>query len=190
MSVRFIVLFGPPAVGKMAIGREIEKATGFRLFHNHMAIEPVLPFFRFGSPPFGRLVEMFRTGLVEEVADSDLPGLIFTFVWNLDDPNDAAHLERLCKPFVQRGDEVAMVELRADLAQRLIRNRGADRLAEKASKRDLAASERNLLDLERYRLNTDGTIPLPYPLLCVDSTHLSARETADEVIASLGLERT
>ena len=41
----FIVIFGPPAVGKMAVGKEIQEATGIRLFHNHMAIEPVLNFF-------------------------------------------------------------------------------------------------------------------------------------------------
>ena len=48
LTMQFIVIFGPPAVGKMAVGLEIEAATGIRLFHNHMTIEPVLRFFPFG----------------------------------------------------------------------------------------------------------------------------------------------
>lgn len=75
-----IVIFGPPAVGKMTIGRIIQQKTGIRLFHNHMAIEPVLNFFEFGSAPFQRLVDEFRIRLFEEVAESDLPGMSFTYV--------------------------------------------------------------------------------------------------------------
>ena len=48
--MKFVLLFGPPAVGKMSVGRELEKITGLRLFHNHMTIELVVPFFDFGLP--------------------------------------------------------------------------------------------------------------------------------------------
>ncbi len=185
----FIVIFGPPAVGKMAVGREIETATGVRLFHNHMAIEPVLRFFPFGSEPFVRLVDGFRRQLFEEVVNSDLPGLTFTFVWNLDDPKDTSFLERTCHLFSQRGYSVAFVELRASLDERLIRNRAADRLSEKPSKRDLEWSQRNLLDLENYRLNSDGLIPLAYPHLLIDNTTSPAKAVADRVIEHLNLSR-
>ena len=187
--MQFIVIFGPPAVGKMAVGREIEAATGLRLFHNHMAIEPVLAFFPFGSPSFMRLVDGFRQRLFEEVAASDLPGLIFTFVWNLDESGDAEFLDSACRLFQQRGHRVAFVELKAGLAERLLRNRMVDRLDAKPSKRNVQASEQNLLDLERYRLNTDGAIPLNYPHISIDNTALSARAAADRVIAQLDLAR-
>ncbi len=188
-NAQFIVIFGPPAVGKMAVGKEIEAATGLGLFHNHMAIEPVLRFFPFGSEPFGRLVDGFRRRFFEEVADSDLPGMMFTFVWNLDDPNDTSFLERTCGMFRQRGHNVAFVELKASLDERLIRNRAADRLSEKPSKRNLEVSQRNLLDLERYRLNTDGLIPLAYPHILIDNTTLPAKLVADRVIEHLNLLR-
>jgi len=187
--MQFIVIFGPPAVGKMAVGREIEKASGVRLFHNHMTIDPVLAFFPFGSEPFMRLVGEFRNRIFQEVANSDLPGMSFTFVWNLDDPNDTAFLEHTCRLFSQRGHDVAFVELTTTLEERLVRNRGADRLDEKRSKRDLEASQRNLLDLERYRLNTDGAIALSYPHLLIDNTSVSAKAVADRVIEWLGLPR-
>ena len=123
-------LVGPPAAGKMTVGQEIAARTGIRLFHNHMTIELVLQFFEFGSPPFGRLVEEFRQRLMAEVAGSDLPGVIFTFVWAFDLPSELA-LERYAHPFRQRGGRVLFVELQADQAERLLRNESATRLAKK-----------------------------------------------------------
>ena len=43
--MKFVVIFGPPAVGKMTVGQELAKLTGLKLFHNHMTIELVLNFF-------------------------------------------------------------------------------------------------------------------------------------------------
>ena len=190
MTKRFIVIFGPPAVGKMAVGAELERLTGLRLFHNHMSIEPVLRFFPFGSPPFVRLVDEFRRRIFEEVAASDLPGLAFTFVWNLDGEGDRRFLEAACALFAARGAEIAFVELKADLATRLARNRSPERLDEKRSKRDIARSEETLRMLERYRMNTDGAFPLPYRHLPFDNTNRSAREIAEAIAEQLGMERT
>ncbi|WP_198153800.1 hypothetical protein [Catenuloplanes japonicus] len=172
----------------MTVGEEIAARTGLRLFHNHLAIEPVLRFFPFGSAPFGRLVDGFRTALIEEVAASDLPGLIFTYVWAFDQPADERAVHRFAAPFRQRGGRVVFVELTASQEERLRRNEGASRLAEKASKRDLAASRQNLLDLDRdYRLSSDGRFDGRDDHLCIDNTHLSPAEVADAVIARFGL---
>jgi len=186
-DVRFLVIFGPPAVGKTTVGKLIEGASGIRLFHNHMSIEPVLKFFPFGSPPFRRLVDGFRQRVFEEVAQSDLPGLCFTFVWDLDSDGDRTFLEEACAPFLKRGADVAFIELRADLAERLRRNRTSERLAEKPSKRDVAASETNLLALEGRRLNSDGAIPLAHRHLVIETDHRSAEETAEIVLSFIGL---
>jgi len=99
-TLLFVV--GPPAVGKMTVGREISKRTGLRLFHHHLSAELVLPFFDFGSPAFDRLVDRFRRHLIEEVAASDLPGLIFTYIWAYDLPGEQKTLERYAHPFQRR----------------------------------------------------------------------------------------
>ena len=67
---------GPPAVGKMTVGTAIAQRTGLRVFHNHQTIDLVLRFFPFGTPSFQRLIVEFRRRILEEVAASDLPGLI------------------------------------------------------------------------------------------------------------------
>ena len=92
-----VFIVGPPAVGKMTVGHELAQRTGLRLFHNHHTIDLVLPFFEFGTPPFSRLVGEFRRRIFEEVAASELPGLIFTYVWAFDDPRDAAAVEEYAR---------------------------------------------------------------------------------------------
>ncbi|MED3553043.1 hypothetical protein P4449_21750 [Cytobacillus praedii] len=37
--MKFVLIFGPQAVGKMTVGQELEKITELKLFHNHMTIE-------------------------------------------------------------------------------------------------------------------------------------------------------
>ena len=101
-----VVIFGPPAVGKMTVGMELERLTGLRLFHNHMTIDPVLQFFPYDSAAFSKLVGEFRRRIFEEVAASDLPGLIFTYVWALNDPRDKAHVDGLTRVFADGGSEI------------------------------------------------------------------------------------
>ena len=148
-----LVLFvvGPPAVGKMSVAQAIAERTGLRLFHNHISIELALRYFDYGTPAFHRISGSIRRQIVEEVAASDLPGLLFTYVWAFDLAEDRETVEEYARPFRERGGRVLFLELEASQAERLRRNVGASRLAEKPSKRDLEASERNLLELDaRY----------------------------------------
>jgi hypothetical protein len=174
----------------MTVGEQIAARTGLRLFHNHLAIEPVLRFFTFGSPPFGRLVDRFRYDLIEEVAASDLPGLIFTYVWAFDLPEDEHALLRFAQPFHRRNGRVLFLELQATQQERLRRNEGASRLAEKPSKRDLAASRHNLLDMDRqHQLTSGGRFDDRPDYLRLDNTDLLPELVATTAITHFRLAR-
>jgi hypothetical protein len=188
--MQLVVLFGPPAVGKMTVGYEIEARTGLRLFHNHLTVDLALRYFEFGTPPFRRLVREFRRRIFEEVAASDLPGLVFTYVWALDDPADRAYVEEVAALFESRGAPVRFVELAASQAERLRRNETPLRLAEKRPKRDLVRSRAFLLEADqRYQLNSAGDFPFPDRHFRLDTTGLAADEAAERIIAALGLPR-
>lgn len=58
--MKFLIIVGPHAVGKMTVGQELEKITGLKLFHNHMTIELVSPFFSYGTETGKKLVHSFR----------------------------------------------------------------------------------------------------------------------------------
>lgn len=188
MTGTLLFVVGPPAVGKMTVGAEIAARTGLRLFHNHITIEPVLRFFPYDSPPGARLVDRFRRDLLEEVAASDLPGLVFTFVWAFDLAEDEQAVQRYAEPFRRRGGRVLFLELQASQAERLRRNEGASRLAEKPSKRDLAWSRRNLLELDgQYQLDSEGRFASRPDYLRLDNTHLDPADVAETAITHFGL---
>jgi hypothetical protein len=179
--MKLVILFGPPAVGKMTIGQELAKATGFKLFHNHMTIELVLNFFEFGTKEFSRLNSLFRNEIFNAVAASKHPGLIFTYVWALNDLRDKAYIDGVATTFLDGGAMVYYVELYADLPIRLKRNKARTRLEQKPSKRDLATSEARLLRHDKdYELNTSEQRPFFHKdnFLKIDNTKLAAIEVA------------
>jgi hypothetical protein len=139
-----VIITGPPAVGKMTVGLELEKLTGLRLFHNHMSIDLAAKFFEPEEPGFGRIIGTIRRVVMEEVAASRLWGMIFTYVWNFNDPRDAAVIYRCAELFAAHGRQTYYVELVADQAERERRNVSALRLAHKPSKRDTEASQAQL----------------------------------------------
>lgn len=192
--MHFVLIFGPPAAGKMTVGHELAKRTGFKLFHNHMTVEPVLDIFEFGSPPFNRLVDEFRRRVLEEAVAADLPGLVFTFVWGLELAHDLEVVASYVKIVDDGGGTVHFVELYADRTERLARNGTAFRLEQKRSKRDLEFSRENLLSLDEQFVMNTGTVPTPAealwedrPYLRLDNTHLPAPDAAEAIMAAFGL---
>lgn len=186
-----LVIFGPPAVGKMTVGRAVAAASDFRLFHNHLTIEPLLEVFDHGTPAFNRLNDEFRVRVLEEAAASDTH-LVFTFLWPLDDAEDLVTVERYLAPYVEAGKQVAFVELVAPLGVRLERNVTEHRLAAKASKRDLAWSEGNVRESEQHVMNTGpGRRTLAedlldrHRLLRLDNSALAPEAAAAEILTWL-----
>ena len=187
--MNLIIICGPPASGKMTVGQELAKKTGYKLFHNHMSLELVNQFFDFGTPNFSRLDRNIRFDIFKEIADSDIEGLIFTIVWAFSEKEDEAYIDEIIEVFSQREPKVCLVELACELSERLIRNKHENRLAHKASKRDVAFSEKVLLDSEaRYRMNSiEGELP-GKSLLKIDNTQLSAEAVADRIQIHYQLE--
>lgn len=186
-----LVLFGPPAVGKMTVGRAITALSDFRLFHNHHTIEPLHEIFGQDTAAFATLNAEFRRRVIEEAAASDLR-LVHTTVWNLAGERDAAYIRGLVSPYADRGLSVRFVELRADLAARLDRNAGDDRLAAKPSKRNLVRSEEHIRAREvAFTMNTSPGVVLPgldvlaaFSHLVLDTTRLTPAVAAARILAN------
>jgi hypothetical protein len=179
-----MVIFGPPAVGKMTVGRAVCDGTDFRLFLNHHTIEPLAEIFGMGTRPFRTLTGEFRRRVVEEAAASDIR-LALTLVWNLGGVEDARWVSALVAPYADRGRPVSFVELVADLPTRLARNRGADRLLAKPSKRDLAWSDGHLHERESsWAMNTDPMVPMAADAVLAAHRHLRLDNSAPDPLAA------
>lgn len=176
--MKLVLLFGPQAVGKMTVGQELEKVTNLKLFHNHMTIELLQPFFGF-SEEMWRLSNLMREEIFEAFSKSDNYGMIFTFMWAFSEQEDWKWVEKLTNIFESKGGEVYFVELESDLEERLKRNKTPNRLKHKPSKRNIKDSEKRLLaSLDRLRLNSNEGEINKENYLKINNTHLSAEEVA------------
>jgi AAA domain len=78
-GLRLIFIYGLPGTGKLTVARELAALTGFKLFHNHLAVDLLLSVFEFGTAPFVELREQIWLSVFEQAGGAQLPGLIFTF---------------------------------------------------------------------------------------------------------------
>ena len=183
--MKLIVIFGAGAVGKMTVGQELAKATGLRLFHNHLDLELLVEVFGgFGNIPKG-LGTRIRRIVFEEFARSNQYGLIFTFVWALDHQSEWDYLDSTVDIFRKENAEIYYVELVATQEVRLIRNATENRQQHKATKRDVEASKARLIHEDaNYRLvSNDGEIPFEN-YIKIDNSNL-----APDVVAHMIKDR-
>ncbi len=180
MHMKLVMLFGDSAVGKMTVGQELAKKTGLRLFYNHMTIEPIFDVFGyFNSKALARIREV----IFEEFSDTELEGMIFTFMWDFDQREDWDYVQHISDIFTSKGADVYYVELDAPLEVRLERNETENRLKYKPSKRNLKQSRARLLgEYERYRcVSNEGEIPYEN-FLRILNADLPASAAADRII--------
>ena len=184
--MKFVLIIGSGAVGKMTVGQALMKKTGLRLFHNHMTIEPTIEIFGAYN---GNVVQRLRQVIFEEFVKSDNEGMIFTFMWAFDMQEDWDYVNWLVKLFEERDGECYFVELVAPQELRLERNKTENRLANKASKRDLEISEQRLLGIEEHhRLESyEGEIPFEN-YMKIDNSNLTPEEVADIIIEKFRFE--
>jgi hypothetical protein len=171
--LKFVLIFGDAAAGKMTVGQELVKITDLRLLHNHMLRDPVRDIF--GDPRRLDIIERLRTIIFEEFVATDNYGLIFTFMWQFENKYDWERVERMTKIF--KNADIYYVELHASLEVRLQRSSTENRLNHKPSWRDKKKSE-NFLRNHGFRcISNDGEITFEN-YIKIDNSHLSPNETA------------
>lgn len=117
--MNLIFIYGPPGVGKLTVAKELARAIGYKVFHNHVSIGCAETVFEFGTRPFGNVVGKIRMAVLEEAASEGV-SLIFTFVYAC--PGDTPFVERVCAAVESRGGRVCLVHVvceREELERRL-----------------------------------------------------------------------
>lgn len=187
--MNFIIIAGPPAVGKMTVGQELSKQLGYPLFHNHHSIELSLDLFAWGTPEFKAINSGIRELVFKTVSSSkDVAGFIFTLVIAFDYEVDVQEVKDLFAQFRQEGWRPLLVELYAPLETRLERNTTPNRLAHKPSKRKFELSQKNLLKMEeKYALNSGADVFPEIEKLRIDNTQMSAEAVAKQIIQAFDL---
>ena len=178
-SMKFIIITGPQAVGKMTVGQELVKITNLKLLHNHMTIEVLTKIFDYSRDSFRKLNEEFRIQIFKEFAKSNEEGIIFTTTWDFDDKEEWDRIYKYIQIFKENNAQIYIIELEADLEERLKRNKSENRLKNKESKRNLEWSEKDLLkSVEKYRFNSKENEIKEENYLRINNTNMSAKTVA------------
>ena len=174
--MKLVLIVGDSAVGKMTVGQELQRITGLRLFHNHMTIEPVLEIFNDFNVD---VILKLRYLIFEEFVKTDNEGMIYTCMWDYDAQEDWDIMNKILGIF--EGAQIYCVELTAPLEVRLQRNATENRLRNKASKRDIEASNARLINYASRRfISRDGEIPIQN-FIRIDNSNLDADKVAQMI---------
>ena len=174
--MNLVILYGPPAVGKLTVGQQLAHLSGYRLFHNHLTIEVARAIFDYETPEFFGLCDILRLETIAAAVRSGLPGMILTFCLATD--GDQQFLERCATIVQENGGRALFVQLQAP--QSVLEERVSAPSRKAYSK--LTSVETLRLLLARY----DFTRPvLRFPTLGLDTSILTPAESAVAIMHSL-----
>lgn len=103
-----IFLYGPPAVGKLTVAKELAKITSYKLFHNHLTVDLVSSLYEWGSPKYWEYLRSIREQLLANLAKDNVD-IIFTYVYAAGEDEEV--MERMFKKVEENGGEVLLVQL-------------------------------------------------------------------------------
>jgi hypothetical protein len=175
--VHAVLLYGPPGVGKLTVGRELAELTGFRLFHNHLTVDVVEALFSRGTESWRRLLGEIRTLMVAEAARAGVD-LVMTFALGSGEEAARAYVEAI----ESNGGRAHLVRLVC--AEEVLLGRIGNRDREGLGKLTDPVKLRELL----------GTSHRPRALgfgesLTIDTTEMGPAEAAGRVAEHYGLAR-
>ncbi len=167
-----------PATGKLTVAEVLAERTGYKLFHNHLAVDLLLSVFEFGSEPFVALREEIWLSVFDAACSSDLPGLIFTFA-----PEATVRptfVPDALQSVSRAGGTVDFVELICPLAE-------LKRRLESPSRREHG----KLASVALFeQLHADGifhVLRMPEPRLTIDTSACTPAQAAARIVEQLGL---
>jgi hypothetical protein len=179
--MKLLFIYGLPATGKLSVAKELAAMTGFKLFHNHLVIDALLPVFEFGSRPFIELREEFWLSTFRQACRHRLPGLVFTFA---PEPTVRAEFVQNATQVVEvEGGEIIFVQLTCPLPELKARLANPSRIG-----------YGKLTSIPLFeQLYADGIFDcshMPVPRVTLDTSLYSPAESARRIARALGLNIT
>ncbi len=107
--MQLIVIYGPPATGKLTVAQELSKITGYGIFHNHLTWDIISPFVKFGSEEQYGLNTKLRCDIIQEISRIGAKGMIFTFCYA--PPVDNKFIKQIMEIIKKEKGEILFVHL-------------------------------------------------------------------------------
>ena len=177
--MNLVFLYGPPATGKFTVAKELEKQTGYKLFHNHLTLDlarNILPEF---DERLFELTRKLRLDVFEAAAKYD-KNLIFTYVYTGQElEND--FINATIKLIRKYGSNVYFVQFTAPLGVIL------SRVSQESRKQFRKLVDEQELKMQMQQYDIDMSIPVD-GILKIDTSVLLPTESAQKIIDTFNLQ--
>jgi shikimate kinase len=175
--MKLLVIYGPPAAGKLTVAKEVAKRTGYKLFHNHLTVdlyEMVMPF---DTNDFWDRVRNLRLEIFGLAAKYDV-NLIFTVCY--EHPEDAGLIDMIVKTVEDQKQEVCFVHLacqKDELLNRVV-----------SESRKQYGKLKDPVIMKEETTNKDFYTQIEHQnSISIDNTHKSPEEVAELIIKKFKL---
>jgi shikimate kinase len=177
--MELLFIYGPAAVGKLTVSRELAKLTGLRLFHNHLTVDAVMAVFDFGSKSFIKLREQIWLSVFKEAAQNDIS---FIFTFSPEGTVQTSFIQNTLDAIEQFGGKVRFIELTCPIDE-------LERRIENPSRAEFNKL-RSLESFRNIRQAGKHIYPkLPNSGLTIDTSKISPQEAAREIFELFSLEQ-
>jgi RNase adaptor protein for sRNA GlmZ degradation len=112
--MKLVIMYGPPAAGKLTVAKELAVITSARVFHNHHTIDLAREVMTKEQAAQTDVVMKLRQTIFEAAAEVDAD-LIFTVVYEYQ--VDDEYMQQLVEPVIKAGGQVCYVLLKPDKDQ-------------------------------------------------------------------------
>lgn len=169
--MNLIFIYGPPAVGKLTVTKELAKITGYKNFHNQLTLDAVMTVFEWGDKAGFDLIHKFRLDLMEAAAKHKIPGMIFTLVY--ESPGDNAFVRNVVRAVERHNGKVLFVQLKCD--ERTLLKRVSHASRKKFGKIRQASRLKRLLHRDMF-----SSVPYKNNLV-IDTARIPAKQAARKI---------
>lgn len=174
--MKLIIIYGPPASGKLTIANKVAEKTGYKLFHNHLTVDLLKSILQFGTKEFFEVNQKIKLAILEAAAKQGMDGVIYTFVY--DRTTDNPFVDKLKEIAKRQNISIKFLQIyceKQELLKRVI-----------AESRKQYKKVQSVEGLSRYLKSGDFLSPIDnVESIKVDSTILSVEETIELVLKSI-----
>ncbi|MFH0852974.1 MAG: AAA family ATPase [bacterium] len=180
--MKLVIIFGPPASGKLTVGKLLSKKTGFPLLHNHLTNNLLVNFFPYESKQFSGLNKRFRHEILKSMLQAKQTGLIMTFVWAFNQNSDKQFISKIIittRQFSSRPYLVELTCLKSTLLQR-VNNSSRNKMKKVLSKKFLSDY------LKQHQMNSPSGYMFPAPHLAINTDTTKPKQSVVKIRRFIG----
>ncbi len=110
--MKLVILYGPPAAGKLTIAQNLAKIVDIHVFDNHQVIDMIEPIVTRKYPGFAELIYRTQWNILEAAVKADQTNVVMTFPYASDLDRDVEFITELATTSRKLGAEVYPVFLK------------------------------------------------------------------------------